>query len=109
MVMSRVTLERRWGKWLFAIVIATNAQTYLAIDDSPSWWVPGQRDDTIDELERACEVAGRADEQVLVAAAPVPDVQELAVNIRVRGILQLEREAPGDIVRQHSSRRDGAR
>ncbi|KAJ3577342.1 hypothetical protein NPX13_g3221 [Xylaria arbuscula] len=86
--------------------------TYLPVNDSPSRRVPegiGQSDHAVDELQFLCVITGRADEQVLVAAAPVPDVKEVVVDVRVRGILQLEREGLCDVVRQCRTARDGAR
>lgn len=72
----------------------------LAVDDGAADGVPGQGDDAVDERELAGRVAGRAHEEVLVPAAPVPEVQEVVVDIGVRGILQLDGEGLDDAVRQ---------
>ena len=62
----------------------------LEINDGTADRVPRQRDDAVDESQFASRVAGGTDEEVLVAAAPVPEVEVVVVDFWVGGILELD-------------------
>ena len=62
----------------------------LQINDGATDRIPRQRDHTVDEDQLTRRIACGAHEQVLIPAAPVPQVQEVVVDFWVCRVLQLD-------------------
>lgn len=74
-------------------------QTYFSVDDGPNRLAVARlRDDAVNERQISCRRTGRAQIQVLVAAARRPLVQQAVVYHGEGRILDPDREALCDVI-----------